>query len=157
MLVCMAAVVGFLTTSIASAYEEGESGEGVVEGKITFKGTPPRPSVRPFFKDIEVSPGRFMKNDFFPNAKYCSQFDNDGKGNRVLNRVNVKNDRLQDVVVYIQSINKGKPFTFDGTDVKVNGCRFLVQGGPSTWVGVVVNGREIRIVNEDADLSDPRA
>jgi hypothetical protein len=94
----------------------------------------------------------------FPNSKFCSQVDTDPQGNRALQRVNVNNGKLQDVVVYVQNITRGKPFKFfNGTDVKISLCRLLVQGGPSTFVGVVVNGAEIRILNDDADPSDPEA
>jgi hypothetical protein len=60
---------------MALAYEEGEAGKAVVEGIITFKGVPPLPKLYPF--------------DKHPDAKYCSQFDSDGKGNRVQHQVRV--------------------------------------------------------------------
>jgi hypothetical protein len=142
-LVSVVSIAGFLSTSMAVAYEEGEAGKAVVEGIITFKGDPPVP----FRFDL-------MK---FPNPKFCAQADTDKEGNRLVQQVNVNNGKLQDVVVYIQNISTGKPFKFNGTDVKINLCRLLVQGGPSTLVGVVVNGAEIRILNDDADPSDPKA
>jgi hypothetical protein len=61
------------------------------------------------------------------------------------------------VVVYIEDVEKGKPFKFNGTDVKAEGCQFLVQGGPSTFTGVVVKKAEIRVENMDADPTDPKA
>jgi hypothetical protein len=142
-LVGLATITGFLELSIASGYEEGKTGEAVVEGKITYKGTPP---VREVF-DLAR----------FANKKYCSQVDSDGKGHRIIREVTVNNGNLQDVVVYIQDIIRGKRFPFNGTDVKIDHCRFLVQGGPSTLVGVVVNGGEIRVLNDDADLDDPKS
>ena len=142
-LVGVVTIAGFQAPSIAVAYEDGEAGKAVVEGIITFKGDPPIP----FRFDL-------MK---FPNPKFCAQVDTDEEGNRVVQQVNVNNGKLQDVVVYIQDITTGKPFKFNGTDVKINLCRLLVQGGPSTLVGVVVKGAEIRILNDDADPSDPKA
>jgi hypothetical protein len=136
-------IAGCLATSMASAYEEGEAGRAVVEGTITFKGNPPAPM-------------RFEMTKF-PNSKFCSQVDTDPQGYRALQRVNVNNGKLRDVVVYVRNITRGKPLKFDGTDVKISLCRLLVQGGPSTFVGVVVNGAEIRILNDDADPSDPKA
>ena len=136
-------VAGCLATSMASAYKEAEAGTAVVEGKITFKGKPPAPM-------------RFRLTKF-PNSTFCSQVDTDQQGNRALQQVNVTHGTLQDVVVYIQNIARGKPFKFNGTDVKISLCRLLVQDGSSTFVGVVVNGADIRILNDDADPSDPKA
>ena len=142
-LVGVATITGFLVIPTASAYEEGAAGKAVVEGKMTFNGESPPP--------------RLFNLSIHPNAEFCSQVDNDGKGNRILRHITVNNGNLQDVIVYIQNISNGKPFAFNGTDVKINGCRFLVQGGPSTFVGVVVKGAELRILNEDADPNDPKA
>lgn len=124
-------------------YQEGQVGEAVVEGKITFKGIPPPPKLH------ELA--------LFPQSSFCGEVDNDGKGHRMQHLVTVNNGALSDVVVYIRNITKGKPFTFNGTDVKIDHCRFLVQGGPSTFVGVVVKGAEFRVLNEDADPSDPKS
>lgn len=124
-------------------YVEGYAGEAVVRGKMTFKGIPPPPLL--------------FDLDKFPQPKFCGQVDNDGRGHRMLKAVTVNDGALQDVVVYIQNIAKGKSFHFDGTDVLIDRCRFLVQGGPSTFVGVVVKGAEFSILNGDADPSDPKA
>jgi len=91
-----------------------------VSGKITFKGTPPAPKLFDFAK--------------FPQQNFCSKADSDGNGHRMLREVKVKDGALADVVVYIEAIEKGKPFKFNGTDVHADTCRFLVQGGPSTFV-----------------------
>jgi len=124
------------------AYEEGAAGKAIVEGTITFKGTPPEP--------------KFFDPTKFPQPAFCSKVDNDGKGHRILREVTVNNGFLQDVVISIQNITTGKPFRFNGTDVTIDHCKYLVQG-PSTFVGVVVNGEEIRILNNDADPSDPKS
>jgi hypothetical protein len=137
-------ITGLLVVSLASAYEEGTAGKAIVEGSIAFKGTPPPPMVYPLNKHFDQD----------PDAKYCSRFDRDGKGNRIRQDITVNKGNLQDVVVYIQNITQGKPFTFNGTDVKIQGCRYLVQGGPSTFVGVVVKGAELRVLNEDPDASN---
>ena len=116
---------------------------GSVTGKVTFKGAAPGPQVFALEK--------------FPQAKFCAQADSDGKGNRVRQDVKVKNGALADAVVYIEKIEKGKPFKFDGADVKADLCRFLVQGGPSQAVGVVVKKAEIRFTNNDADPSEEKS
>jgi hypothetical protein len=140
-------VMGLVAAPIASAekteYEEAAvSDGGKISGKITFKGTVPEPKVHELAK--------------FPNPDFCAVIS-DGKGNRVVQEVKVgKDGTLQDVVVYIPSIMKGKPFKFGGTDVKAANCQFLAQG-PSTFAGVVKNKSEFRVLNTDADPNDPKA
>lgn len=115
---------------------------GSVTGKVMFSGTVPEPTKFELLK--------------FPNVGFCSKIS-DGKGSRVVQLVNVKRGALQDVVVYIPSIMKGKEFKFGGTDVKANTCRFLALGGPSTLSGVVKKKGEFRVINEDSDPDDPKA
>jgi hypothetical protein len=144
MLIGMAISIGLFGASLSMAekYEGGAPGGASITGKITFKGTPPAPKLFSFAK--------------FPQPNFCSQADSDGKGNRVLKEVNVENGALRDVVIYIEDVKKGKPFNFKGTEVKANMCRFLAQGSPSTFVGVVMNKAKISIENTDADPSDPK-
>ena len=125
-------------------YEEvAVSDGGTVTGKIMFKGAAPEPKVHELAK--------------FPNTDFCSQIS-DGKGGRSVQQVNVgKDGTLQDVVVTIGSIEKGKKFDFKGTDIEANTCRFLIQGGPSTLTGVVKKKAEFRVLNTDADPNDPKA
>jgi len=127
-----------------AAYAEAPVADGgKLTGKVTFKGDVPAPKTVAFAK--------------FPNSEFCSKVGSDGKGNRVVQQVNVgKDNALKDVVVYIENIEKGKPFKFDGTDVKAEGCEFIVQG-PSKLTGVVVKKEEIRVENMDADPNDPKA
>jgi len=133
----------FLTTSAMAAYTESPVADGgTISGKITFVGTPPPPATVPFSK--------------FPQEKFCSQADSDGKGNRIRQDVKVKNGALSDVVVAIDKIEKGKAFKFAGTDVHADTCRFIVDGGPSKSVGVVVKKTEFRVTNNDADPGDPK-
>ena len=136
--------VGSLVSADEEEYKEAPvANGGSVSGKIMFKGTPPPP------KEFDLAK--------FPQPKYCGQVDNDGKGHRLLHDVNVSNGMLADVVVYIEDVHTGKPFKFNGTDVKASLCRFLVQGGPSELVGVVQNKSDIRVLNTDADPSDPKS
>jgi hypothetical protein len=135
-------VTAFLGVTLAAAYEEiSVSDGGTVSGKVTFKGTPPPP--------------KLSKLDKFPNPKFCGKADSDGE-NRKQILVRVDNGALSDVVVYIEDIEKGKTFKFPGTDIKADICRFLAQG-PSTFVGVIMEGAEFRVENMDADPSDPKA
>ncbi|MBI1821961.1 MAG: carboxypeptidase regulatory-like domain-containing protein [Nitrospirae bacterium] len=126
-------------------YEEAPvANGGAVSGKVSFKGAVPAPKTF----DLEK----------FPQPKFCGKVDTDGKGHRLLHEVSVgKDGGLKDVVVAIEKIEKGKPFKFAGTDTTADTCRFLVQGGPSQFVGVVVKKAEFRVKNLDADPSDPKA
>jgi Polysaccharide lyase family 4, domain II len=149
-MIAVAGVVGLLTAPMASAKKGPEyaggavSNGGSISGKIKFTGTPQAPKQFDLVK--------------FPNSTYCAQNPfSDGKGHIELPEVNVKDGALRDVVVYIPHIEKGKPFDFKGTDVKANLCRFLAQGGPSTFSGVVMNKSHIRVLNTDADPNDPKA
>ncbi|MBI1823894.1 MAG: hypothetical protein HYR80_07285 [Nitrospirae bacterium] len=116
---------------------------GFVKGKITYIGFAPIP------KSFELNK--------FPQSEYCGKEDNDGKGHRLLHDVNVgKDGSLEDVVVAIEHVEKGKPFNFSGTDTNADICRFLVQGAPSKFVGVAVKKAEFRVRNLDADPADPK-
>jgi hypothetical protein len=142
--VALFAAIGLVSFQVANAYEEAPvSGGGSISGKISFKGTPPPP------KSFDLAK--------FPQATFCGKADSDGQGHRLLKEVKVKDGALGDVVVYISGIEKGKPFKFEGTDVKTDTCRFLVQGGPSTFVGVVAKMAELRVENLDADPADPKS
>ncbi|MFZ5861984.1 MAG: hypothetical protein ACOYXR_03940 [Nitrospirota bacterium] len=117
---------------------------GTLTGMVTFKGVPPAPKV--------------VALDKFPNMGFCARADSDGHGNRIVQEVRIgKDNALKDVVVYMKDVQSGEPFEFTGTKVTAEGCRFLVQGGASTFAGVVVKKKEIVIENLDADPTDPKA
>jgi hypothetical protein len=140
----VAGVVSLIGTPASLAYEETPvTNGGAVSGKVTFKGTPPAPKLHQLSK--------------FPQPEFCGKVNNDGKGHRIQQLVKVGDDGvLSDVVVFIEDIEKGKPFKFKGTDVQADTCRFLVQG-PSSFVGVVKLGAEFRVKNMDADPGDPKS
>lgn len=112
-----------------------------LNGKVTFSGKLPAPKV-------------FELNNF-PHARFCSKISN-GLGRRVLQTIRVgEGGVLGDAVVYIEDIQSGKPFNFNGTQVNSKDCEFIVQGGPSPLSGVVVANSEFRLFNEDSDRSNP--
>ncbi len=141
----VAVLVAILSLFAPAHHTDAQPAEGgTLTGKVTFEGVPPAPKKFQF--------------DKFPNLGFCSKFDSDGHGNRVVQEVKVGKDHaLRDVVIAIQDVPMDKPFEFAGTKVNADGCRLLVQGGPSTMVGVVVRGKEIAIENMDADPNDPKA
>jgi hypothetical protein len=122
---------------------------GSIAGKVAFNGPQPPPQLFEFAK--------------FPQPDFCAKADSDGKGHRARQDVKVKDGGLADVVVFIENIEKGKAFTKTNAEILVDTCRFLVQGGASKSVGVVLNAKKsgvkkpnLKITNTDADPSDPK-
>ncbi|MFQ5543788.1 MAG: carboxypeptidase-like regulatory domain-containing protein [Nitrospiria bacterium] len=143
--------VGFLSTTVAFAkYAEGPvSGGGTISGKVSFKGAQPAP--------------KEFKLGGFPQPEFCGKADaKDGK--RLRQDVRVNGGGLGDVVVFIDKIEKGKPFKSTEYNIVADQCRFLMAEGegPSRAIGVVVNAKKtgkkavIKVKNLDADPSDPK-
>jgi hypothetical protein len=127
----------------AESYREATvSNGGALKGKITFSGTVPPPQV--------------FKISNFPDQDFCKKVS-DGKGNRIIQPVQVgKGGGLENVVVVIENLHSGKPFHFDGTQVNVEHCEFLVQGGSSVLSGVMVNRTNFRVLNLDSNPANPK-
>lgn len=124
-------VLGFMFVAAmgatsASAYEAGVvSGGGSITGKVTFKGSVPEPRKMAVTKDAPV----------------C------GSGTRELVEVAVKNGALQNAVVYITAIDKGKPWGNLETPVlEQKGCQFI------PGVMVVKKDSDLTVRNSDAVL-----
>jgi hypothetical protein len=123
----------FLTIGLrtdAGAYESAAVVDGAtVRGKVTFTGTVPEP------KEFELR--RYY------DREYCGVLS-DGKGHRLLKEVNVGPDNgLKDVVVLVEGIQKGKPFTFTDAEVEASLCQFL------PFVTVVSDKRRVTVFNRD--------
>ena len=114
----------------AEAYESGTVTNGAaVQGKVTFSGTVPDPKV-------------FELRRYY-DREYCATLS-DGKGHRLLKEVNVGPDGgLKDVVVVIEGIEKGKPFTFTDAEVEASLCQFM------PFVTVVSDKRRVTVFNRD--------
>lgn len=147
-------VFGFLSVAAAGAAEKYTAGTvtngGSLSGKVSFKGAQPAPEKFEFSK--------------FPQPKFCSMADSDGKpgsgeGHRLRQDVKVAKDGgLSDAVVYITNITQGKAMNVPATQINAENCRFLVQGGPSKAVGVILNSKDtgaVSVTNNDADTSSP--
>lgn len=107
---------------------------GTIQGKVAFKGVPPPPKVFELWR--------------FPDKAFCGGIS-DEKGLRLLREVVVGQDGgLKDVVVVIESIQKGKPFTFDSAQMEANICQFL------PFVSVVSDKRQITVANRDPVAHD---
>ena len=78
-----------------------------------------------------------------PNIEFCSRMS-DGKGHRILNDFTVsKKGGLQDTVIAIQSIKKGKPFPRKLQTLHLNLCH------ANKYVIGIKNGENILIENKD--------
>lgn len=128
--ICAQAVILMGPQTEAWAYEsETVTNGATLQGKITFTGTVPAPKV------FEMR--RYYDRD------YCGVLS-DGKGYRLLKEVNVGADGgLKDVVVVVENIEKGKPFTFTDAEVEASLCQFL------PFVTVVSDKRRVTVFNRD--------
>lgn len=123
-----AMVAGLHTDGLA--YESGTVKDGaVVRGTVSFKGTAPAPKV--------------FEMRRYPDQVFCGALS-DGAGHRLLKEVNVGGSGgLKDVVVVVEGVQKGKPFTFTTAQVEANVCQFL------PFVTVVSDKRELTVTNRD--------
>jgi hypothetical protein len=112
------------------AYESGTVKDGaVVRGTVTFTGTAPAP------KEFDIWR--------YPDHVFCGALS-DGAGHRLLREVNVGgNGGLKDVVVVVEGVRSGKPFTIRDAQVEANVCQFL------PFVTVVSDKRELTVTNRD--------
>jgi hypothetical protein len=105
------------------------TGGAVLRGTVTFKGTAPDP------KEFELRR--------YPDPIFCGALS-DGNGRRFLKEVTVGRDGgLKDVVVVVEGIQSGKPFTFTDAQVEANICQFL------PFVTVVSDKRQLTVTNRD--------
>jgi carboxypeptidase family protein len=131
---CLGVVVqagmGFGVFCPASAYDTIVVTQGaVLRGTVTFQGTAPEP------KEFELRR--------YPDRMFCGAIS-DGDGRRFLKEVNVGEDGgLKDVVVVVEGVQSGKPFTFTNAQVEANVCQFL------PFVTVVSDKRQLTVTNRD--------
>ncbi len=136
---CLGAVVqvsmGFGVLWPASAYDTVVvTGGAMLRGTVTFHGIAPEP------KEFELRR--------YPDQVFCGALS-DGNGLRFLKEVTVGRDSgLKDVVVVVEGIQSGKPFTFTDAQVEANICQFL------PFVTVVSDKRQLTVTNRDPVLHD---
>ena len=124
------ACMGFGVLGPASAYETVIVTDGaVLQGMVTFQGTAPAP------KEFELRR--------YPDLVFCGALS-DGDGHRFLKEVNVgQGGGLKDVVVVVEGVQRGKPFTFTNAQIEANVCQFL------PFVTVVSDKRQLSVTNRD--------
>lgn len=128
--VIVQACLAFGVLGPASAYDTVVVTDGaVLRGTVTFQGTAPAP------KEFELRR--------YPDLVFCGALS-DGDGHRFLKEVNVgQGSGLKDVVVVVEGVQRGKPFTFTNAQVEANVCQFL------PFVTVVSDKRQLSVTNRD--------
>ena len=123
---------------LALAYDvvDVETG-GTIKGTVTLKGAAPPPKAYNLIT--------------FPDPEYCGRIS-DGKGWRLLKDF-VVNDRnqLQSVVMMVEGVTAGKPFTLSVPKVEARDCQFL------PFTTVVRSEHGIEVVNMDPVMHDIQA
>ena len=116
-------------------------GGAIVKGRVNFHGSHP-----PVEKFVFES---------FPNSKFCGKHpDTSDEGRRrVIYPVETSHDGgLKHAIVYIQGLRDEQWMDkFESTNLDIRLCDFL----PLT--AIVVNEKNVRVVNHDADPDDPKA
>lgn len=130
LVVTVHAILVFQPRAEAEAYQAADVTDGgVVQGKVTFKGTVPEP------KQFELRR--------YPDPLFCGALSV-GDGRRLLKEVNVGADGgLKDVVVIVEGVQNGKAFTFTDAQMEANICQFL------PFVTVVSDKRQLTVTNRD--------
>lgn len=119
-------------------YEVKEiAGGGTVQGTVTLSGPVPDPKAYNLV--------------IFPDPEYCGRISN-GKGWRLLRDFLVnEHGRVLNVVVLLEGVTEGKPFSLSVPRVEARDCRF------SPFTTVVRSGHGIEVVNMDPVMHDIQA
>jgi len=131
-------IVFFMAGRVAWGYEVREvNNGGRVEGTITLVGPVPDPKAYNLVT--------------FPDPEYCGRISN-GNGWRLL-RDFVVNDQgqIQDVVVLLEGVEAGKPFSVSVPRIEARDCQFL------PFTTVVRSGHGVEVVNMDPVMHDIQA
>ena len=129
-------MVGTALPSAAYDVVEVRNG-GAITGTVTLDGPVPAP------KGFNLLT--------FPDPQYCGRISN-GNGWRLLHEFTVDAaGRLGDVVVMLEGVETGKPFSLSVPHVEARDCRFL------PFVTVVRDGHAIEVVNMDPVMHDIQA
>lgn len=124
----------------AGAYEEVEVQDGgTLSGRVTLSGKVPKP------KGYNLTT--------LPDPVYCGRIS-DGQGWRILQPFNVgPAGEFREVVVYLEGIDKGKPFAEGGVpkQIEAKDCLFL------PFTTVVRDDQSVTVVNMDPVMHDLQA
>jgi len=119
-------------------YEVKEiAGGGTVQGTVTLSGLVPDPKAYNLV--------------IFPDPEYCGRISN-GNGWRLLRDFLVNEQgQVMNVVVLLEGVREGKPFSLSVPRVEARDCRF------SPFTTVVRSGHGIEVVNMDPVMHDIQA
>jgi hypothetical protein len=131
-------LMAFASMPAVEAYEEIDIKDGgSLTGRITLVGQVPKPK------------GYNLVT--FPDPVYCGRIS-DGRGWRLLQSFQVRADRgFKDVVVLIEGVERGKPFSFQAPRIEAIDCSF------KPFVTVVRDRHEVTVVNMDPVMHDIQA
>jgi len=133
------AAAAFLSGSPAAAYEEAAVTDGgTLKGRVTLSGAVPKP------KGYNLTT--------LPDQVYCGRIS-DGRGWRILQPFQVGPEgEFRDVVVYLEGVDKGKPFNEGGRpQVEARDCLFV------PFTTVVRDDQSVTVVNMDPVMHDIQA
>jgi len=104
-------ILAYFRTAIGFAYELGEvSNGGTITGKVSLNGPLPVPRAIPIV--------------LYPFGDFCKKIS-DGNGRVLLREFNVDpNGGLQDAVVVVQDVKRGKPFRYTKNEFITINCMF---------------------------------
>ncbi|MYA29393.1 MAG: carboxypeptidase regulatory-like domain-containing protein [Nitrospira sp. SB0666_bin_27] len=131
-------VILLIPASSLWGYEVKEiAGGGTVQGTVALSGPVPDPKAYNLV--------------IFPDPEYCGRISN-GKGWRLLRDFLVNEQgRVMNVVVLLEGVKEGKPFSLSVPRVEARDCRF------SPFTTVVRSGHGIEVVNMDPVMHDIQA
>ena len=127
-----------IPASSVRGYEVKEiAGGGTVRGTVTLSGLVPDPKAYNLV--------------IFPDPEYCGRISN-GNGWRLLRDFLVNEQgEVRNVVVLLEGVTEGKPFSLSVPRVEARDCRFL------PFTTVVRSGHGIEVVNMDPVMHDIQA
>jgi len=130
------ALVTFPALVLAYEVEEVKNG-GSVRGTVTLSGEVPDPKAYNLVT--------------FPDPEYCGRISN-GHGWRLLRDFLINQDKqVQDVVVLLEGVQSGKPFTLSVPRIEARDCTFR------PFTTVVRSGHGVEVVNMDPVMHDIQA
>lgn len=119
-----------LVASVGSAYEETTvNNGGAIQGRVSIIGEDPRPMA---FNLVTI-----------PDAVYCGRIST-GTGWRIVEDFIIgPQGSLQDVVVMVKGVKKGKPFSLPKVEIEAVDCDFI------PFVNVLRDKDEVTVINMD--------
>jgi|FLOH01.1.fsa_nt_gi hypothetical protein len=133
-----------VSTSIAFAkkptYTEIEVVDGgSINGTVTFKGSAPAP--------VSVN----LKNE--KNSEFCLENAKpNAQGELLIQHVELKDGNLKDAVVYIQNIDKGKPWANETLDIHFRDCQAFPKVAVVRKTPKILTNNLVTIENHDSGV-----